>query len=66
MSEGELALAFLSGVVTGVVLDRWVLPPLVDAWVDRLRRAGSPVHGRPFRMWPWEAAVSKDRAGGRA
>ncbi len=39
MSEIELALAFLSGVVTGVLLDRWVLPPLVDAWIDRLADA---------------------------
>jgi hypothetical protein len=27
----ELALAFLSGVATGVLLDRWLLPSLVDA-----------------------------------
>jgi hypothetical protein len=40
MSEVELALAFLSGVVTGVLLDRLVLPPLVDAWIDRMRRHG--------------------------
>jgi hypothetical protein len=40
MSEFELALAFLSGVVTGILLDRWVLPPLVDAWIARLRRHG--------------------------
>ena len=38
MSEVDLALAFLSGVVMGIFLDRWVLPPLVDAWIDRLRR----------------------------
>ena len=38
MSEVDLALAFLSGVVMGILLDRWVLPPLVDAWIDRLRR----------------------------
>jgi hypothetical protein len=40
MSEVDLALAFLSGVVTGVLLDRWLLPRLVDAWIDRMRRHG--------------------------
>jgi len=40
MSEVELAIAFFSGVVMGILLDRWVLPPLVDAWIDRLRRHG--------------------------
>jgi hypothetical protein len=40
MSGVELALAFLSGVVMGVLLDRWLLPSLVDAWIDRLRRHG--------------------------
>jgi len=40
MSEVELALAFLSGVVMGILLDRWLLPPLVDAWLDRMRRHG--------------------------
>jgi len=40
MSEVDLALAFLAGVVMGILLDRWVLPPLVDAWIDRLRRHG--------------------------
>ena len=40
MSGVELALAFLSGVVMGILLDRWVLPPLVDAWIDRMRRHG--------------------------
>ena len=40
MSEIDLALAFLSGVVTGVLLDRWLLPPLVDLWIDRMRRHG--------------------------
>jgi hypothetical protein len=40
MSEIDLALAFLSGVVTGVLLDRWVLPPLVDMWIERTRRHG--------------------------
>jgi hypothetical protein len=36
----ELALAFLAGVAMGIGLDRWLLPPLVDAWIDRLRRHG--------------------------
>ncbi len=40
MSGVELALAFLSGVVMGILLDRWLLPPLVDAWIDLLRRHG--------------------------
>ena len=40
MSGVELALAFLSGVVIGILLDRWVLPPLVDLWIDRMRRHG--------------------------
>jgi len=40
MSGVELALAFLSGVVTGIVLDRWLLPSLVDAWIYRMRRHG--------------------------
>ena len=40
MSVIELAIAFLSGVVTGVLVDRWVLLPLVDAWIDRMRRHG--------------------------
>ncbi len=40
MSEVDLALAFLSGVVSGVLLDRWLLPPLVDAWIARMRRHG--------------------------
>ena len=40
MSEVELAVAFLSGVIMGVVLDRWLLPRLVDAWIDRMRRHG--------------------------
>lgn len=34
MSEVDLALPILSGVVTGVLVDRWVLRPLVDAWID--------------------------------
>ena len=40
MSGVELALAFLAGVVMGILLDRWLLPPLVDAWIDRMRRHG--------------------------
>jgi hypothetical protein len=40
MSGVELILAFLAGVVMGGALDRFVLPPLVDAWIDRLRRHG--------------------------
>ena len=40
MSGVELVLAFLAGVVMGVALDRLLLPPLVDAWIDRLRRHG--------------------------
>ena len=40
MSEVKLILVFLAGVVMGVVLDRWVLPPLVDLWIDRTRRHG--------------------------
>ncbi|HSW34173.1 MAG TPA: hypothetical protein VLH36_11235 [Steroidobacteraceae bacterium] len=40
MSEVDLVLAFLSGVVMGIALDRWLLPLLVDAWIDRLRRHG--------------------------
>jgi hypothetical protein len=40
MSEADLALAFLSGVVMGILLDRWLLPPLVDGWIDRMRRHG--------------------------
>jgi len=40
MSGSELALAFLSGVAMGIVLDHQLLPPLVDAWIDRLRQHG--------------------------
>jgi hypothetical protein len=36
----ELVLAFLVGVVMGILLDRWLLQPLVDAWIDRVRRHG--------------------------
>ena len=38
MSGGELVLAFVSGIAMGIALDRWLLPLLVDAWIDRLRR----------------------------
>jgi hypothetical protein len=40
MSEVDLALAFLAGVVMGILLDRWVLPPVVDLWIARMRRHG--------------------------
>jgi hypothetical protein len=40
MSGVELVVAFLAGVAMGIALDRWLLPPLVDAWIDRLRRHG--------------------------
>lgn len=40
MSGVEPVLAFLVGVVFGIALDRFVLPLLVDAWIDRLRRHG--------------------------
>lgn len=40
MSGIELVLAFLVGVVMGIALDAFVLPFLVDAWIDRLRRHG--------------------------
>jgi hypothetical protein len=36
----ELVLAFLAGVVIGGALDRFVLPLLVDAWIDQVRRHG--------------------------
>ena len=38
VSEVEPVLAFLAGVVMGGALDRFVLPLVVDAWIDRLRR----------------------------
>ena len=40
MSGAELVVAFLVGVVLGGALDFFVLPLLVDAWIDRLRRLG--------------------------
>jgi hypothetical protein len=33
-------LAFLEGVLMGGALDFFVLPRLVDAWIDRRRRHG--------------------------
>lgn len=42
MSGIELVLAFLAGVAMGIALDRWLLPPLVDAW----NRAPEPVWDR--------------------
>jgi hypothetical protein len=40
MSEVDLAVAFLTGIVLGLVLDRLLLPPLVDAWIAQTRRHG--------------------------
>ena len=40
MSGLELLLAFLAGVVMDGALDRFVPPPLVDAWIDRMRQHG--------------------------
>ena len=40
MSGIEHMFSFLSGVAMGIALDRFVLPLLVDAWIDRLRRHG--------------------------
>ncbi|HYL40538.1 MAG TPA: hypothetical protein VET90_04450 [Candidatus Binatus sp.] len=40
MSGVELVLAFLAGVLFGGALDFFVLPLLVDAWIDRLHRHG--------------------------
>jgi hypothetical protein len=40
MNGLELVLAFLVGVLMGGALDYFVLPLLVDAWIDRLRRLG--------------------------
>jgi hypothetical protein len=38
VSEIELVITFLAGVGVGIALDRWLLPLLVDAWIDRQRR----------------------------
>jgi hypothetical protein len=40
MNGVELILAFLAGVLMGGALDRFVLPVLVDAWIDQVRRHG--------------------------
>lgn len=40
MSGPELVLTFLSGIGIGIAMDRWILPPLVDAWIDRVHRHG--------------------------
>ena len=40
MSETELVVAFVAGVVMGGALDFVVLPLLVDAWINRPRRHG--------------------------
>jgi hypothetical protein len=40
MTGVELVAAFLAGVVLGGALDRFVLPLIVDAWIDHLRRHG--------------------------
>jgi hypothetical protein len=36
----ELVAAFLAGVVMGGALDRFLLPLLVDVWIDQVRRHG--------------------------
>ncbi|HYM97781.1 MAG TPA: hypothetical protein VET26_10785 [Candidatus Sulfotelmatobacter sp.] len=38
MNGLELLVAFLAGVLMGGALDFFVLPLLVDAWIDRRRR----------------------------
>jgi hypothetical protein len=40
MNGLELVVAFLAGVLMGGALDFFVLPHLVDAWIDRRRRHG--------------------------
>ena len=40
MSGAELIVAFLAGVIMGGAPDFFVLPLLVDAWIDRRRRHG--------------------------
>jgi hypothetical protein len=40
MNGLELVAAFLAGVVMGGALDFFVLPLLVDTWIDRRRRHG--------------------------
>ena len=52
MSGVELALAFLAGAVMGGALDRFVLPLLVDAWIDRLRRQVATLNASSGRNKP--------------
>ena len=40
MSEVDLVVAFLAGIVLGGALDRFVLPLLVDAWINRTHGHG--------------------------
>jgi len=40
VSGVELILAFFAGVAMGVALDRWLLPSLVDAWIDNCAGMG--------------------------
>jgi hypothetical protein len=40
VSAAELVITFLSGIGMGIALDRWLLPPLVDAWIDHVHRHG--------------------------
>lgn len=40
MNGLEFAVGFLAGVVMGGALDFFVLPLLIDAWINRRRRHG--------------------------
>ena len=40
MSGVDFIVAFLAGVAMGGALDRFVLPLLVDAWIDRTHGHG--------------------------
>ena len=40
MSEVELLLGFLAGADEGGAPDRFLLPLLVEAWIDRTHRHG--------------------------
>jgi hypothetical protein len=60
MSGFELLLAFLAGVVMGGALDRFVLPLLVDAWIDPLRRHVTRLGDDPLA----DCATAPPRAGG--
>jgi hypothetical protein len=40
MNGLELAVGFLAGVLMGGALDFFVLPLVVDVWIDRRRRHG--------------------------